>query len=248
MTQFNEALPQKTQELYRGKAKTIYATDDPNYVIMEFRDDASAFNGVKISQLSDKGAVNNQFNAYIMEQLKAAGIASHFHALMNRNESIVKSLKMLPLESVIRNRAAGGLVKRYGLTEGQILTPPTQEFFLKDDALDDPLLTESLIETFGYATPAQVEQIKTLSYKTNEVLTQLFAKAGLILVDFKLEFGVFEGELMLGDEFSPDGCRIWDAQTLNKLDKDRFRQGLGEVVESYLLVAERLGIPLLDNC
>lgn len=229
--------------LYKGKAKSIYKTDQADYTIMSFRDDVSAYNGVKLEQLSRKGQINNYFNAFISEKLEAAGIPTHFIRLSEETECVVKTLDMLPLESVVRNRAAGGIVRRYGLEEGRELSPPTQEFFYKSDELDDPILNESIILTLGYATQSQIDEIKRLSALANDVLVKLFKDAGITLVDFKLEFGLFKGEVVLGDEFSPDGCRLWDQETLEKLDKDRFRQDLGGVVEAYESVAQRLGVP-----
>lgn len=234
----------KLAELYAGKAKTVFATDDPDRLIMEFRNDTSAFDGEKVAQLERKGLVNNYFNAFIMDKLAAAGIANHFEQRLSDNESVVKRLTMLPVECVVRNLAAGSLCRRLGIEEGRDLEPPVFEFFLKNDALHDPMINESHIRTFGWASGAQVAQMKDLSLQVNGVLKALFAAAGLLLVDYKLEFGVFQDELMLGDEFSPDGCRLWDAQTRTKLDKDRFRQGLGGVVEAYEEVAGRLGVPL----
>lgn len=233
----------KGELLYKGKAKSIYATNHVDYTVMCFRDDVSAFNGVKLEQLSRKGQINNYFNAFIMQKLEEAGIPTHFEAIVSETESRVKRLTMLPIESVVRNRAAGGLVKRYGLQEGQPLSPPTLEFFLKSDELNDPILNDSIIVTLKLATQDQLDQIKALTLRTNLVLVELFAQAGIILVDFKLEFGLFDGKLVLGDEFSPDGCRLWDSKTLEKLDKDRFRQDLGGVVEAYESVARRLGVP-----
>lgn len=235
---------QKQQQLYKGKAKTVYATDDADYVIMHFRDDASAFNGQRIEQLERKGRVNNRFNAFIMQKLAEAGIETHFERELAHDEVLVKRLDMIPVECVIRNYAAGGIVKRLGLEEGQTLTPPTFELFYKDDGLGDPLVNESLAISLGWATQAQLDEMKALTYRVNEILSKLFDDAGLMLVDFKLEFGEFHGRMVLGDEFSPDGCRIWDKQTKKKLDKDRFRQSLGDVVEGYEEVAKRLGIAL----
>lgn len=233
---------EKRQELYAGKAKSVFATDDPSRVILQFRDDTSAFDGERMESLARKGMVNNCFNAFIMETLAAAGVPTHFDQRLSATESLVKSLTMIPVECVVRNIAAGGLVKRLGVTEGQELTPPTFELFLKDDALHDPMINESLAETFGWATPAQLAEMKALTFKVNEVLKALFADGGLLLVDYKLEFGLFEGNIVLGDEFSPDGCRLWDAKTREKLDKDRFRQGLGGVIEAYEEVGRRIGV------
>ncbi len=232
----------KTGELYAGKAKTVYTTDDPSLLVLEFRNDTSAFDGEKMEQLERKGQVNNQFNAFIMKALQSAGIATHFVDQLSINESLVRNLDMIPVECVVRNRAAGSLVRRLGVTEGQELTPAVFEFFLKNDALHDPMINESHIATFGWATEAEVEAMKALTLQVNKVLTKLFADGGLVLVDYKLEFGRFQGDIVLGDEFSPDGCRLWDARTGEKMDKDRFRQNLGNVIESYEEVGRRIGI------
>lgn len=233
---------EKRQELYAGKAKSVYATDVPDQLIMLFRDDTSAFDGKKKEALDRKGMVNNKFNAFIMEKLQAAGIETHFIRLLNDRESLVKRLTMLPVECVVRNIAAGSICRRLGVEEGKDLNPPTFEFFLKNDALGDPMVNESHIQSFGWATTEQVATMKSLSFKVNEVLKDLFLQGGMLLVDSKLEFGVFEGRVVLGDEFSPDGCRLWDKDTRKKLDKDRFRQGLGGVVEAYEEVGHRLGV------
>ncbi|MCM2971890.1 MULTISPECIES: phosphoribosylaminoimidazolesuccinocarboxamide synthase [Larsenimonas] len=233
---------EKRDALYAGKAKSVYTTDDPDRLILEFRDDTSAFDGEKVEQLARKGMVNNKFNAFIMDKLKAAGIPTHFEHLHSDTESVVKKLDMLPVECVVRNYSAGSLCRRLGVEEGLALTPPTFELFLKNDAQHDPMINESLAESFGWATPEQLAEAKTLTYKVNEVLKQLFLDGDILLVDYKLEFGVFKGELTLGDEFSPDGCRLWDSNTREKLDKDRFRQGLGGVIEAYEEVGRRIGI------
>ncbi|WP_086933007.1 phosphoribosylaminoimidazolesuccinocarboxamide synthase [Agarilytica rhodophyticola] len=233
---------EKQAELYSGKAKSVYNTDDEKYLILHFRNDTSAFDGKKREKLDRKGMVNNKFNAFIMEKLQAAGVPVHFERLLNDNESLVKRLDMLPLECVVRNIAAGSICRRYGIEEGKDLTPATFEFFLKDDALGDPMVNEYHIRSFHWASDEQVSKMKELTFKVNEVLKKLFLDGGMLLVDYKLEFGMSGDELILGDEFSPDGCRIWDAETREKFDKDRFRQGLGNVVESYERVGERLGI------
>lgn len=233
---------QKQELLYAGKAKSIYTTSDPSLMIMEFRDDTSAFDGEKMEQLARKGMVNNKFNAFVMTKLAEAGIPTHFHSLVSDNESLVKNLEMLPVECVVRNRAAGSLVRRLGVEEGAELTPPSYELFLKNDALHDPMVNTSLCVTFGWATESQLEEMQRLTLAVNDVLSAMFSKGGMILVDYKLEFGVVDGMIVLGDEFSPDGCRIWDAETLNKMDKDRFRQGLGSVIETYEEVGKRIGI------
>lgn len=235
---------EKRQELVAGKAKSVYKTDDDDFVILSFRDDTSAFDGEKIEQLSRKGEVNNKFNAFIMEYLEKAGIPTHFERLLSANDALVKSMDMMPVECVVRNVAAGSLCRRLGVEDGLELTPPVFEFFLKNDALHDPMINEYHIETFGWAEAEHVIKMKSLTFEVNKSLKKLFSDAGMILVDYKLEFGLFKGEVVLGDEFSPDGCRLWDAKTRKKLDKDRFRQGLGGVIEAYEEVALRIGVPL----
>lgn len=235
---------EKRDELYAGKAKSVYRTDDPERFVLLFRDDTSAFDGERVEQLNRKGQVNNRFNAFIMEKLEAAGIPTHFEGLLSPVESLVKKLDMIPVECVIRNVSAGSLCRRLGVEEGQTLTPPTFELFLKNDALHDPMVNESLAITFGWATAEELSQMKALTYQVNDVLKSLFDDAGMLLVDYKLEFGRTGGKIVLGDEFSPDGCRIWDKATRKKMDKDRFRQGLGDVIETYEEVSRRLGIEL----
>ncbi|RUO46509.1 phosphoribosylaminoimidazolesuccinocarboxamide synthase [Pseudidiomarina donghaiensis] len=236
---------EKRTELYRGKAKTVFTTDNPERLILEFRNDTSAFDGEKVEQLDRKGMVNNKFNNFIMAKLEAAGIPTQLDTVLSDTETLVKKLDMIPVECVVRNYAAGSLVRRLGVTEGQALNPPTFEQFLKNDALHDPMINESLAVSFGWATAEQLARMKELTFQVNDVLSALFDDAGMLLVDFKLEFGVDgDGNIVLGDEFSPDGCRLWDKETRKKLDKDRFRQGLGGVVEAYEEVAARLGVPL----
>lgn len=233
---------EKREQLYAGKAKSVYKTDDPDRVIMVFRNDTSAFDGKRIEQLDRKGMVNNKFNALIMGKLQAAGIPTHFEKLLSDNEVLVKKMDMIPVECVVRNLAAGSLVRRLGVQEGLELSPPTFELFLKNDALGDPMVNESHVQSFGWATVEQLARMKELTFKINAVLKELFASGNMLLVDFKVEFGLFKGDVILGDEFSPDGCRLWDKDTREKLDKDRFRQNLGNVVESYELVGNRLGL------
>ncbi|MEC7118622.1 MAG: phosphoribosylaminoimidazolesuccinocarboxamide synthase [Pseudomonadota bacterium] len=235
---------QKQALLYTGKAKSVYETNDPDRLVLVFRDDTSAFDGKKVEQLAKKGRVNNRFNAFIMQKLADAGIPTHFEQLLTPDEVLVKRLNMIPVECVIRNYAAGSLCRRVGVEEGRALTPPTFELFYKDDALGDPMVNESLAVTLGWATAEQLAEMKTLTYRVNDVLNSLFDQGGMMLVDFKLEFGVFHGQIVLGDEFSPDGCRLWDKETKKKLDKDRFRQGLGDVIEAYEEVSHRIGVDL----
>lgn len=233
---------EKRDELYAGKAKSVYRTVDPDRFVLLFRDDTSAFDGERKEQLNRKGMVNNRFNAFIMEKLEAAGIPTHFEGLISPVESLVKRLDMIPVECVVRNVSAGSLCRRLGVEEGQNLTPPTFELFLKNDALHDPMVNESLAITFGWASAEELSQMKTLTYQVNDVLKSLFDAAGMLLVDYKLEFGRSGDKIVLGDEFSPDGCRIWDKATRKKMDKDRFRQGLGDVIEAYEEVGRRLGV------
>lgn len=233
---------QKLEVLYSGKAKSVYKTEDADFLIMEFRNDTSAFDGAKKEKLARKGAINNQFNAFVMSRLAAEGVPVHFVKLLSPTESLVKTLQMIPLECVIRNVAAGSLCRRLGVQEGTLLDPPIFELFLKNDALHDPMVNEHHALSFGWATKAQLARMQELTFDVNAAMQMWFGDAGMTLVDYKLEFGVHQGEVVLGDEFSPDGCRIWDSVTGEKMDKDRFRQDLGDVVENYQEVGRRLGI------
>jgi len=233
---------EKREELFSGKAKSVFKTDDPGLFVLQFRNDTSAFDGTKVEKLEDKGKVNNLFNAFIMEKLELAGIKTHFVKKLSDTESLVKNLDMVPVECVVRNLAAGSICKRYGIEEGLEINPPTFEFFLKNDALHDPMINDYHIVSFGWADPAHIEEMKKQTFRVNEVLKDLFKNSNMLLVDYKLEFGLCNDELLLGDEFSPDGCRIWDADTRKKMDKDRFRQDLGDVIETYKEVGARLGI------
>jgi len=243
-----ETAMEKRQELYRGKAKTVYATDDPNLLVMHYRDDVSAFDGAKLAKLDLKGETNNKINAYVMGKLADVGVATHFLRVLNERESLVKAMKMLPIECVVRNICAGSMAKRYGIEEGLRLPEPIFEFFLKSDPLHDPLVNDDHIRVLGWATVDEIAQMKALTHKVNAVLKPLFANAGIDLVDYKLEFGHPlndpKGPLVLGDEFTPDGCRLWDQKTQEKLDKDRFRRDIGTVIEKYREVAQRIGAPL----
>lgn len=235
---------QKGDHLYAGKAKSVYLTDDPQKLILHFRNDTSAFDGEKTAQLDRKGEVNNRFNAFVMERLQQGGVPTHFEKILSGEESLVKRLDMIPVECVVRNIAAGSICKRLGVTEGIELETPIFEFFLKDDARHDPMINEYHIRAFSWAEEKEVERMKELTFQVNEILTNWFAECEMLLVDFKLEFGRFNDDLLLGDEFTPDGCRIWDINTKEKLDKDRFRRNLGNVVEAYEEAAMRLGVPL----
>ena len=235
---------EKKELLKTGKAKSLYITEDPAKLVMEYKDDTSAFDGKKIEQIAGKGTVNNRFNSHIMEHLKDKDVPNHHLEVSSPNESIVMSLDMFPIECVVRNFAAGSICKRLGLEEGMKMEPPIFEFFYKDDDLGDPLINDCHITAFGWAKESDIEIMKDLTLKTNSILVSLFDEADLILVDFKIEFGLSDGKIYLGDEFTPDGCRVWDKETKKKLDKDRFRLGLGDVVESYQEIAHRLGIEL----
>jgi phosphoribosylaminoimidazole-succinocarboxamide synthase len=239
---------EKREERYRGKAKTVYATDEPGFVIMHYRDDVSAFDGAKLAKLEQKGETNNRFNAYVMGRLAGAGIRTHFVRMLNDRESLVKTMTMLPVECVVRNVVAGSMAKRYGIEEGRRLPEPVFEFFLKSDALHDPLVNDDHIRILGWASAGEIAQMRSLTHKVNAVLKPMFADAGIDLVDYKLEFGHPlddpQGAVVLGDEITPDGCRLWDATTGDKMDKDRFRRDLGNVIGKYREVAKRIGVPL----
>jgi len=236
---------EKIQEITKGKAKSLYTTSNDDQLIMHFSDDTSAFDGKKMEALMGKGSINNQFNAFILEHLQKSGVDTHLIEVLNKTDSLVYKLDMFPIECVIRNRASGSICRRLGTEDGLILDSPLFEFFLKDDELGDPLINDEHILSFGWASKDQIDTMKSLTYKINTILTELFINSGLILVDFKVEFGVYKGKILLADEFTPDGCRLWDSETLKKMDKDRFRQGLGDVVESYHQVADRLGMNII---
>ncbi len=231
---------EKLEMLYEGKAKKVFKTEDADYYIVEYKDDATAFNGVKKGTIQDKGVVNNKMSALLFKMLEEKGIPTHFEALLNDREQHVKAVKILPLEVIVRNIAAGSLSKRLGIEEGVPMKETVLEFCYKDDELGDPMINDYHIAAIELATKEQVETIKTYALKINELLLAFFAERGLKLVDFKLEFGVFKGEVILADEISPDTCRLWDAQTGKKMDKDRFRRDLGDVEETYQEVLGRL--------
>ncbi|XOD69907.1 MAG: phosphoribosylaminoimidazolesuccinocarboxamide synthase [Sodalis sp. (in: enterobacteria)] len=235
---------QKLAELYRGKTKTVYSTENPDLVILTFRNDISSLDAQRIEQFDRKGMINNKFNFFIMMRLAESRIPTQIVRLLSDNDVLVKKLTMLPLECVIRNRAAGSLVKRLGIQEGLLLQPPIFDLFLKNNTMHDPMINESYCSTFGWANESNLARMKQLSYQANNVLSKIFYDTGLILVDFKLEFGIFKGEIILGDEFSPDSSRLWDKKTLNKMDKDRFRENLGGVIEAYEAVSNRIGVTL----
>ncbi len=233
--------------IYEGKAKIIYEGPDANTVIQYFKDDATAFNGKKHEIIAGKGVLNNRISAHLMTKLEAIGIPTHFIRSINMREQLVRSVEIVPIELVMRNVAAGSLCKRLGLKEGEILRKPLVEFYYKNDDLGDPLIGEDHIITFGWADPYELEEMVAMAWRINDYLNGLFSGIGLTLVDFKLEFGRIwgaHGELyiVLADEISPDNCRLWDSKTGEKFDKDRFREDLGDLVEGYQYIAERLGL------
>ncbi|MBF0270553.1 MAG: phosphoribosylaminoimidazolesuccinocarboxamide synthase [Magnetococcales bacterium] len=238
---------EKRDRLYEGKAKVIFATEDPNLYVQYFKDDATAFNGVKKGTITDKGAVNNLVASKLMTILEAVGIPVHFVKRLNAREQLIRKVEIIPVEVVIRNVVAGSMAKRLGLPEGQALPRPILEFYYKADALDDPLVIRDHVLVFGWASEAELAWIEQTCLRINDVLIGFFANIGIRLVDYKLEFGRLAsqpGQVVLADEISPDTCRLWDLVTGEKLDKDRFRRDLGGVVEAYREVARRMGLAL----
>ncbi|GGK34000.1 phosphoribosylaminoimidazole-succinocarboxamide synthase [Caldalkalibacillus thermarum] len=228
--------------LYEGKAKKVYTTGDPKRLWVEYKDDATAFNGKKKGTIRGKGRLNNLISAALFTYLTRQGVANHFERLLSDHEQLVRQVSILPVEVVVRNMAAGSMAKRLGLEEGRKLSRPVVEFYYKKDELGDPLINEDHIDVLGLARPEQVGQMKSVALKVNRLLSRYFAERDLILVDFKLEFGLTaEGQLLLADEISPDTCRLWDSQTQEKLDKDRFRRDLGGVLEAYQEILNRVG-------
>ncbi|CAM3995111.1 phosphoribosylaminoimidazolesuccinocarboxamide synthase [Mesobacillus zeae] len=233
---------EKTVLLYEGKAKRIYGTEDEQTVWVEYKDSATAFNGEKKAEISGKGRLNNEITSLLFSKLKEHGIESHFISRLSETEQLVKRVKIIPLEVVVRNLAAGSFSKRFGIEEGTPLRKPLVEFYLKDDALGDPLLTEGQIDVLEIADEREVEILKTKALEINKVLITFFKEIGVRLVDFKLEFGTdSEGNIILADEISPDTCRLWDLETNEKLDKDVFRRDLGVLTDAYQIILERLG-------
>ncbi len=243
----SDRLLAKRNKLYEGKAKIIYDGPEPGTIVQYFKDDAVALNGTKKDIVAGKGVLNNRISSHIMTRLEGVGIPTHFLHSMNMREQLTRKLEMIPVEIVVRNIVAGSLSKRLGLEEGKYLPKPLVEFYYKDDALGNPLISEDHILTFGWADPYEMEEIVAMSLRVNDYLSGLFTGIGLKLVDFKLEFGRLWGEydelyIILADEITPDTCRIWDAQTGEKLDKDRFLYDLGDLVEGYQEIAKRLGL------
>jgi len=234
-------VPQRLTLRYEGKAKKVYATPDPDRYIVEFKDDATAFNAQKRGTIANKGVVNNAVTARLLSYLEAHGVPTHFVAKLSEREQLVKAVTIIPVEVVVRNLTAGSFAKRYGMDEGLPLKPPVIEWCLKSDALQDPPMNDDTIIALGLATPEQLNELRALSRRINSLLSDFFAARGLRLIDFKLEYGLTAaGELLLADEISPDTCRLWDAKTGEKLDKDRFRRDLGRVEEAYYEVLRRV--------
>ena len=223
----------RLEQIYEGKAKILYETDDPDLVIQYFKDDASAFNGIKKGTIVDKGVINNHISSRIFRFLEENGIPTHFVDQPTDREMVTKKLEIIPVEVVLRNVVAGSLAKRMGKPEGEILSRPILEFYYKDDELGDPMINEYHITVFNLASAEEIEVLKTQGLKVNGLLVDFFKTRNIRLVDFKLEFGRHKGEIFLGDEISPDSCRLWDWESGEKMDKDRFRFDLGKVEESY---------------
>lgn len=232
---------EKREMLYEGKAKKVYATDDENMVIIYYKDDATAFNGVKKGQIEDKGVLNNSITSSLFELLEKKGVPTHFVKKLNEREQLCKKVQIVPVEVIVRNIAAGSMSKRLGIPEGTELKTTVFEISYKNDALGDPLINDTHAVAIGITTFEELNKIYEMASKVNDVLKEFFIKQNIKFVDFKLEFGRFDGKIILADEISPDTCRLWDAVTNEKLDKDRFRRDLGNVKEAYEEITKRIG-------
>ena len=230
----------KLEQIYEGKAKRVYATDDPKIVIVDYKDDATAFNGLKKGTITGKGVVNNKVSNHFFRLLESKGIPTHFVEQLSDRETAVKRVEILPVEVIVRNRAAGSFSKRMGVAEGTSLSSVILEYSYKNDALGDPFINSYYIRALNLATDAEMEQVKDYSFRINDILRAYLADLGIELIDFKLEFGRYHGKVVLADEISPDTCRFWDKATGKKLDKDRFRRDLGDVEEAYHEIIRRL--------
>ena len=232
---------EKLNQLYEGKAKRVYATEDPELLIVSYKDDATAFNGLKKGTIAGKGVINNQMSNRLMARLADAGVPTHFVQELNDRETLVRRVEIVPLEVIVRNIAAGSFSKRYGVPEGVVFARPTVEFSYKNDDLGDPLLNTDHALAIGLATEEEIAAIRKYALAVNDFLRAFWAEAGITLVDFKLEFGrTGDGTIILADEISPDTCRLWDSKTQEKLDKDRFRRDMGGVEEAYQEIMRRL--------
>jgi phosphoribosylaminoimidazole-succinocarboxamide synthase len=224
---------EKREKLYEGKAKAIYTTDDPDTLIMHFKDEATAFDAKKKGVIRNKGVINNKVSSRLFKFLEEKQIKTHFVSELTEREMAVKRLDIIPVEVIVRNFTAGSIAKRLGVEEGIELKTPVVEFCYKSDELGDPFINDSIIKAFGFANQDEVRRMEETSLKVNKLLSKFFDERGIILVDFKLEFGRHKGKMLLGDEITPDGCRLWDKETKEKLDKDRFRRDLGKIEEAY---------------
>lgn len=233
---------EKREQLYEGKAKKVFATDHEDYCIVDYKDDATAFNGQKKGTITGKGIVNNRMFNFMFKLLEKHGIPTHLVEELNDRETVVKKVSIVPLEVIVRNKAAGSLAKRLGLEEGTELKSTVLEFCYKDDDLGDPMVNEYHILAAGFATKEEVDEIAAMALKVNEILCDFFKQIDVELIDFKLEFGRFHGKILLADEISPDTCRFWDIHTHEKLDKDRFRRDMGGVEEAYAEMMKRIGL------
>jgi phosphoribosylaminoimidazole-succinocarboxamide synthase len=233
-------LTKKREQLYEGKAKKVFKTDDPDYVIVDYKDDATAFNGLKKGTITGKGVVNNKTSNHMFKLLEEAGVPTHYVEELSDRETVVKSVEIVPVEVIVRNIAAGSISKRLGIPEGTRLGKTVLEYSYKNDELGDPMINDYHIAAMGLAAPEEMEKIAAYSFRVNDVLTGHLKDLGIELIDFKLEFGRFKGDIILADEISPDTCRFWDSKTGRKLDKDRFRQDLGGAEDAYQEVLSRL--------
>lgn len=232
----------KMDLLYEGKAKKVFATEDEDVVIVDYKDDATALNGLKKGTIVGKGIVNNRMTNHIFQKLEAAGIPTHFVEELSERETAVKKVDIIPLEVIIRNVSAGSFAKKMGIEEGRELLVPTLEFSYKCDELGDPFINDYYALALGLATQKEIDRITELVFRVNDFLKEYFIDAGIKLIDFKVEFGRFHGEVVLADEISPDTCRLWDIRTNEKLDKDRFRRDMGKIEDAYQEVFNRLGL------
>ena len=232
---------EKLEQLYEGKAKKVFKTDDKDYLIVSYKDDATAFNGLKKGTIMGKGIINNLMSNQLFQYLEENGVPTHYVKTLNDRETVVKAVEIVPLEVIVRNVAAGSFSKRLGVEEGVVFEQPTVEFSYKNDDLGDPLINDSFAIALKLATQDEIDKIKSMALKVNELLKAYFLENNIKLIDFKLEFGRFHGDIILADEISPDTCRLWDKETNTKLDKDRFRRDMGNVEGAYLEVRNRLG-------
>ena len=240
MTKRKDFIMEKKEQLYEGKAKKVFATENPDYVIVSYKDDATAFNGLKKGTITGKGVINNRMTNYMFGLLEKAGVPTHLVEELNDRETLVKKVEIVPLEVIVRNVAAGSFSKKLGIEEGTPLKQPTLEFSYKNDDLGDPFINDYYALGLGLATKEEIDTITKYAFAVNDFMLDFFKKLGIDLIDFKLEFGRFKGEIVLADEISPDTCRFWDSKTHEKLDKDRFRRDMGGVEDAYKEIMKRI--------